>query len=529
MTIAPVARRPSTLPALALIVASVFAVFGRAGGFDFVHFDDRFHLADNPDMNPVSAHSLAAFWRGTYKGMYIPATYTAWGVLAGVARVPDGRGATLNPYVFHLANVGLHAINAGLVWWVLRRVLGPGATAGATVGALAFALHPLQAEPVAWVSGFKDTFSGFWSLLAIGLFLRPGRAAYAGATACAAVALLAKPAAVVVPPVAWVLAWAAGRPPRAAAVALVPWVVLVAAYAVVTHAQQADAGLMAWNPPAVRPLVVADAVAFYARKVAWPADLCVDYGRTPRWVWDHWAAASVGIGTVAVGVAALLAAGRRWGRAVPAGVAVFALGLGPVLGAVPFLYQQFSTVSDRYAYLSLLGVGLAAGRLVEVAGRRGVAVAGVVVCGWAGVTFAQVGTWRDTRSLFTRVVAINPGSALAHGWLGVLAGEAHDWPTAEREARSAAAANPAEPIYAMAVSRALAHQGRPDESRAWYATGLVAAAARVLALDPDAPTAHRSLAQAYQLQGRPAAAAAESATADRLRAQGHVDPPLPGH
>ncbi len=535
-----------------LIVAAVVLVFGRSVGFDFVTLDDETHVSADPHLNPFTAASLAAFWARPYHGLYIPATYTAWGLLSFVARTPPTAGRpTLDPAVFHAANVALHAANAVLVWLILRRVLGgadpddaspsplvapridgprsakPRAAAPALIGALVFALHPVQAEPVGWVSGFKDTFSGFWSLLAVLIFLRsvatvgrPVWGGYAAATVAFAVALCAKPAAVVVPPMAAVLAWAGGdRRPRRTLALLAPWLVLAVPIVWVTHGQQSDVTAMTWDPPAVRPLVAADALAFYARQVAWPADLAVDYGRTPTWVWDHRAAAAAGIATTVLAVAAALFLCRRR-RPVPAGVAVFVVGVGPVLGLVPFIYQQFSTVSDRYLYLPMVGVGLIAAWAVAATGRRGVIVAVAVVAALAVRTAVQVGTWRDTAHLFTHTLTVNPSSAMAYDGLATAAERSGRLAEAESADRAAVRLDPAEPKYHLALYRVLARTGRPAEAQLERAEMKRSAAMRVLRLDPDSPAAHRGLAEAYAALGRPADAAAESARADQLRAAG---------
>ena len=525
-----------------LIVVAVVAVFGRSTGFDFVSLDDEVHLVRNPHLNPVTPHGLAAFWSRPYQGLYIPATYTAWGLLATVARVPAAAGRpTLDPAVFHAADVALHAANAVLVWLILRRIVGDDRSA--VVGALLFAVHPVQVEPVAWASGFKDTFSGFWSLAAIGLFLgstdarrdRPAWPLYAAASAAFAIALCAKPAAVVVPPIAWVLAWAGGEGRhRATARLLLPWLVLAVPYVWATQRQQADAALLTWDPPAVRPLVAADALAFYGRQLVWPAELAVDYGRTPRWVWDH-VGGSVAVGWIAAAAAvvALLWLTRGRGRAVPAGLAVFAVGVGPVLGLVPFIFQQFSTVSDRYLYLPLLGIALVVASTVRAAGRRAGRIAVVVLLALAARSVVQTGVWRDSTTLFTHTLAVNPVSAMSYAGLGLAAERAGDLPAAEAFDRRAAdlgdAADAPDPTYEVALARVIQRQrGRSAEGRAHEALATIAGARRVLLLDPDSPLAHRSLGWAYSVLGRPAAAAAEYALAARLEAAGHTEVRPPG-
>src|SRR5204862_5011676 len=119
----------------------------------------------------------------------------------------DVAGIKLNPLVFHLGNLFVHAANVLFVWALLRRIVRD--EAGAFVGALVFALHPVQVESVAWVSGMKDLLFGLFSLLAIGQYLafaQRGRVVrYVLATVAYLLALLSKPTAVMLPLLVWLL------------------------------------------------------------------------------------------------------------------------------------------------------------------------------------------------------------------------------------------------------------------------------------------------------------------------------------
>lgn len=75
-----------------------------------------------------------------------------------------------NPSGYHLANIALHAFNSALVFLVLNRLLR--SRAGAIVGAVVFAVHPIHTEAVAWVSGRAELLTTAFFLLAWFLHLR---------------------------------------------------------------------------------------------------------------------------------------------------------------------------------------------------------------------------------------------------------------------------------------------------------------------------------------------------------------------
>src|SRR6185437_3089833 len=75
----------------------------------------------------------------------------------------------LNPWLFHGVNVLVHVFSVLLVFQILKLfVRRPWV---ATAGAALYAVHPVQVEPVAWVSGLKDVLCGCMGLLALWQFI----------------------------------------------------------------------------------------------------------------------------------------------------------------------------------------------------------------------------------------------------------------------------------------------------------------------------------------------------------------------
>lgn len=407
------------------LVALVAMVFGRAAVFEFTTWDDGLHVYENPAYADPAGKSLVSFLREPYEGLYIPVTYAVWAGVVPVARlgIPDEHGISYNPYPFHVLNIGLHAL-AVLVAWRILRLLVPSDWAAAA-GAALFAVHPLQVEPVTWISGMRDVLAGLLALVAIWQFLLFAQARtddrarwwrYVAASLACALAMLAKPGAVITPLLALVLSlylvW--GRP-RLVVLSLVPWLAMAVPVLLVARAAQPSAAELVSVPVRHRPMVAADALGFYLVKLVWPAGLGPDYGRTPHGVISG---ETRPMWVVLVLAAAVIVAAWRLGHR-PAlfavGGAVLVLALLPVLGLVPFEFQRISTVADRYAYLAMLGAATAlAGVVASLRSPRGAILAGVAIAAWSGLSFSQTIIWRDSFSLFDHALRINPRSWISH-------------------------------------------------------------------------------------------------------------------
>ncbi|HYO08390.1 MAG TPA: hypothetical protein VER17_05420 [Tepidisphaeraceae bacterium] len=477
----------SRWPPLLLTLATLLAL-GRVCTFGFTNVEDEGLITTNPNLNPPTLAGLRNHWAEPHIGLYIPVTYSAWWVLArlGQTSTPDEFGATLNPWLFHGANLALHLAASLFVLALLRRLRlrdGP-----ALIGAMLFALHPVQVEAVAWTTGMKDVLCGALAMAALYAYLvalqpnvddRAGGGAnlagetakrcgpplragvYVVATICFALAMLAKPAAVVLPVMAAAIdVLLLKRPWRRVVATVLPWLALAVPVLVVTRLVQPAADV-ASSPLWARPLIAADALAFYLWKLVWPFNLTMAYSRSPhavthsgaiRWTW-----------LVPAGVAVLVAVARR--RWLVAAALLFVAGLLPVLGLTKFTFQQFSTVADRYLYLSMLGVALA---VAHVAARhwsnrlvRAACAVALVLLG--ARSFAQAGTWSNALTLYRHAVRAAPESSLAHGNLSAVLLEAGRAAEAAPHAARAVQLAPHRPILRVNYALILDALGRYAE------------------------------------------------------------------
>lgn len=446
-----------------LLAGLTLAVFLPVGGHDFV-WDDRGNIVENPLFQPPTLANALRFWEKPYEKLYIPLTYTVWSGLARIAQMPAERGDVIefSPRIFHLANLGFHIIAALVVFGILRMLVRH--DWAAFCGALFFALHPLQVEPVAWITGLKDVLSGCLSLIALGLYLKHKGYHYVLATLAFVLAMLAKPGALAVPVVAWALDyWLLRRSARQCALTAIPWAVLTIPFIIVNKLAQPDAIIPFVTPLWERPLVAADALAFYLYKSALPLWLGPDYGRSPEWLLQQgWALITWAI---PFGIFVLIWRRRERKPWLLASAGVFVAGMLPVSGLVPFVFQGLSTVADRYLYFSLLGPALALGFFLAAQQRKAAAVFCVGTLALLGLRSAfQIRHWRDETTLYRHALSVNANSSLAHFNLGNALMERRLVDDAIGHFRDAARANPRHADVRNNLGTALARQGKLDEA-----------------------------------------------------------------
>jgi tetratricopeptide (TPR) repeat protein len=490
-------------PAVALLAVVIgFAIFAPTVAFEFTNWDDGINVTENPYLNPVSADNLKFLWTHAYRRLYVPLAYTSFALEAVLW--------DMKPAGFHFTNTLLHALSCGLVFLILRQLLAN--SGGALVGALLFAVHPLQVEPVAWVTGRKDVLSGFLALLAIHQYVRwsqHGRwASYVVATLAFVLALTSKPGAVAVPLVALAVdRLYLKRPLGRSLIAVLPWLLVAAGWVVLTMWAQppgefADEPVSWWQ----RPFIAGDAVAFYLSKLVVPVGMVAVYDRPPVTVLSHW---WVYVTPVVPLVLAVLLVWRG-NPALRTGGAVVLAALLPVLGFIRFTYQEYSTVADRYFYLSMLGVALAAGwfydwwRRSRGGGSRVLRVVAVVVLVVLAVkTLAQQRVWRDSYALWTHNLEWRPACPLANYNLGRIFTERDDPAKAVERYRRAIASRPnymkarhnlANELYRLGLWAK--REGHETEAREWCQQAREQFEYQ-LAADPDVSTVYFNASLLY--------------------------------
>ena len=366
------------LPLAVVAAAAVVMGLPTLGG-TFVGGDDHRLVLNHVLVNHPSFEHAIKLFTLFHRDLYQPLpllTFQMEFALAGRLGLFDESLAG-GAWLFHLTNVLLHALNAVVVWFVIRMLgqrtefLAPktepvlnsrrpsaDVTVMATVVALLFAVHPLQTEVVAWTNGrmmLLSTLFGLLALLAFASFIDRPRARMGVLTVVLVVLCAISKVRIGLPILLMVVAVARHAKVQRRMVFL--WsacAVATAIFVVVNVRATSGADLFseaAEHLHGPRPVRVLLALAHYLQHLVWPVGLA-SYYPTPPTV--HWTDPD-NLRAAAIVVPVLL--GVTW-ACVRSRVALLGtLWFGATIAAtLPFIPARNILAADRYMYLPIIGV-----------------------------------------------------------------------------------------------------------------------------------------------------------------------------
>ncbi len=514
------AGTPSRYLALAIcafLLLAVGLVFGQSVSHGFINLDDDHYVYQNPLLaQGLSVHGVVGAFTQSHAANWIPLTW--------ISLMVDCQLYGLSAGGYHLTNLLLHAATATLLFIALCRLTGR-VWPSALVAGL-FAVHPLRAESVAWVTERKDVLSGLCFMLTLVAYAdyvrhRPSVLRYLAVMAFFALGLLSKAMLVTLPLLLllldyWPLGrWPAspcrgathprtppltppyctgggsvggtngeatfleallGRFPVAWQLVLekLPLLLLVAIVGVVTVCVQGRA--LAANDFIPWQWRINNALISYVRYLGqffFPAGLAPLYppGVLHFPVWKVLGSVLILLGVTA---AALL-----WRRKYPYFVVGWLWYLGMLLPVIGLLHVGLTTQADRFTYLTEIGPSIA---LVWAAaqgcrpgsGRRGACgiasalmLAVLMDCAWRQTSF-----WHDSETLWNHTLACTTGNSVAHNSLGVVLASQGRIEEAKTHYQAALEIDPQDVDPRCNLAKLLATEGRFDEALACYQKAL---------------------------------------------------------
>jgi tetratricopeptide (TPR) repeat protein len=477
--------------------------------------DGQFIWLDARNLQPTD---LSTIWAGRWQDashypmlQYHPVTYTTYWIENHLI----GRDTTGAPpaFPYHLVNLLLHCGVAIITWLILRKLKLP----GAWVAAALFAVHPLNAETVSWVSQRASVLAGLlflgsiysylifaddeqkmqpeqrWSLygLSLGLFI---------------LAMLSKSIAWAMPVCTLLLLWQQRKISLRHVALLFPFLLIavVLAFTAADFERQVakDMGTD-WNWTFGQRLIVAgQTTLFYLGKIVAPFRLSALYPKWPIAVGSLWPLLLI----VAAGAGIVW----RFGRATIVAAGCFVCCLLPAMGFVNLSPMQYSLAADHYAYLAVLPfvalvIAAAVQLLRGVVGQRFyvktmVTFSAILLLAAGSLSWARTGIFQNSVVLLQDAVAKDPDSWFAHARLSAALREqadadlaAGDKETSDQDlklalaqAQSAAALNPGDAQVQLIWGGILVRQNDP--------TGAIDHLREAVQIDPSLAEAHQELA-----------------------------------
>jgi protein O-mannosyl-transferase len=418
------------------LVAITWIVFGRTLGFDFFNYDDSFYVYQNPSISN-------GLTRAGFVSALTQPLVGNWHPLTSFSLMLDAQFFGLNAGGYHFVNVLLHTVTILLLFFVLRAMTGA-VWRSALVAAL-FAIHPLRAESVIWVSERKDVLSGVFFMLGLGAYYRyarkpPALGGYLMVAAALALGLLSKAMLVTFPFLLLVLDYwplrrfsfspvteARGTEERPAPAPVswlllekIPFLGLAVAISIATIVAQKQALSTAENwPLSWRVDNALVAIWIYLRQMVWPADLAVFYPH-PKGTLSLWI---VGLSLVALLAVTLSVFVAR--KKYPYLITGWLWYLGMLVPVIGLIQVGAQAHADRYTYLPQIGIYLSViwaitdlsarwkWRKVILGTASALAISLLMTLSWR-----QVGYWSSSVRLWRHTLAVTTNNDVAERGLG---------------------------------------------------------------------------------------------------------------
>ena len=382
---------------------------------EFITLDDGVYITDNPHIQSgITFKSIIwAFTTGHQAN---------WHPLTWLSHILDVELFGLNPLGHHLHNLVLHIINTILLFWVLQKMTG--AIWPSAFAAMAFGLHPLHVESVAWAAERKDVLCALFWMLTMAAYLkyarRGGFLRYVLVILCFALGLMAKPMIVTLPIVLLILDfWPLGRMQTGRSETVcgdcrpmslsrliaekIPLFLLVFASCIITYLVQQKGGAvdkLGEFPLTSRIANVLVSYMSYLYKTVLPKDLAVPYPY-PFLGWPLWKPVAAFLLLISISGFVIYHMKKR--PYLLAGWLWYIVTLIPVIGLVQIGVQ---TMADRYMYLPSVGIFImiswAAAQLTATWRYRKMilgTLAGVLIIAMISGTRTQAAYWKDSKTL----------------------------------------------------------------------------------------------------------------------------------
>jgi Flp pilus assembly protein TadD len=336
-----------------------------------------------------------------------------------------------SPHGYRVMNTLLHAATVLMLWRLLQTISIP----GAWLAALLFALHPVNAESVAWISERKNLLAMTFAIPSFIWFLRWDASRkplpYMASIILFFLAAAAKASVVTLPLVfaAWAI-WRYGiRAVKSIAIPLIPYFIVSLGFGLAVFYFQHNRAMANWDIPMPSLLgrfgQAGLAFWFYIVKAIFPIDLSTIYS---PWLLNPASVPVLALACITCAVISIFWFSRSaFLRGLAFGVTAYLLLLLPTLGLLKMSFLKYAPVSDHFQHLALPAIlaTISAGGVTLMSKFPlwrliGYAVMASVLIPFATSTFTRANIHASHEALWRDAMAKNPASPQPHTVLATI-------------------------------------------------------------------------------------------------------------
>ena len=395
--------------AILLVFFLTFIVYSNSLGGKFVS-DDEYFVVKN--VNIKSLRNAPDFFLNRSAVAFADLSLDVYRPVTTLSYALDYFFWKLNTFGYHIVNVLFHSSNAALLCVFLYALFGD--IWIAVFASLFFALHPVQTEVVAWISGRSSVLCLFFYLSALLLYIR-GR--ILPSLALFAVSLFAKEMAITLPIllVAYDLHFPKEEPSRRKIYGYIPYFAIVAAFILVRALVLKRVSQCGWwgGNPYYTFLSMSVSFLDYIKLLILPVKLCAFYITSVYTTVFH-PKVLTGILLLAASLLSIPLVFKRSKR-ISFFICWFFITILPVSNIVPLK----ALMAERFLYIPSIGFCVILAAVLRRQ-KKAIAMAAAVsiVVIYSLLTMARNEDWRSPVLLAKSVIRVSPQNTWGYSCLG---------------------------------------------------------------------------------------------------------------